>query len=474
MLESVVSGHDRDSDACDSLQALADPAQPAGSNDDALSKRQDPAVSIATVIETIVHIVDSNLKTVWESSGVNLPLTLSDLAFGTVLLPDSTTSPSASPSATLSVVSLNTTVTQSTTTQLAIALPSKTSAAAVSPALRSSSRHIPSPVTTPTSWPTSTPVFKVGNYNSTSTYSNATTLVINTALSSSAPISTSGSTTSEDPSSTISPSSENGSTSTPTSETTQSPTSGSGLDPTTSKIVGGVVGSVAGLAMIVLVLFYLLRRRKMMFQQKNSAPLPLPSDDGGTTREVSTISSNDPLFAASYLSPAFAKRWRQSTATVRSDSTVSSSTPSERGFQKISGRKIPPVLTHGGDGYGGGFDERSPTYPGMSPVSPGGAGGTTSPLSQAPPPTLPHGMVLDTKYTLEAEEGTESPIRSSPVRLPVSSSVSVGSPTTVTPTTPIAQPQSAIAVIPRRPDGLGRSFPSYDGSRSSRFTESID
>jgi hypothetical protein len=249
--------------------------------------------------------------------------------------------------------------------------------------------------------------------------------------------------------------------------------SGSGIDPTTSKIVGGVVGSVAGLAMIFLVLFYLFRRRKLLLQQKETGALPLPSDDGGTTREVTTQSSNEPLFSASYLAPAFMKRWRQSTMTVRSESTVSSSNPSERGFQKISGRKIPPVLTHGGDGFGGGIDGDSPTIPGFPPMSPAG-GATTSPSSQAPPPTSPYGMVLDTKYTQEAEERAESPVRPSPVHLPISSSVNVGVATTVTPLHPIAQPQSAIAVMPQRPDGLGRSLASYDGSRSSRFTESID
>jgi hypothetical protein len=130
------------------------------------------------------------------------------------------------------------------------------------------------------------------------------------------------------------------------------------------------------------------------------------------------------------------KRWRQSTMTMKSESTVSSSNPSERGFQKISGRKIPPVLTHGGDGYGGGLNGDSPTIPGFPPMSPAG-GLTTSPSSQAPPTTSPYGMVLDTKYTQEAEERADSPVRPSPVHLPVSSSVNFGVATTVTPSHPI-------------------------------------
>ncbi|KAJ5492850.1 hypothetical protein N7539_001596 [Penicillium diatomitis] len=447
-------------------------SSPGSSN--ALPKRQEPEIAIVTVVETVVQMLDSNLKTLPESASVSLSLTLSESALEIRSLGDSTATLTTDPaSSTASTGSLTVTASLSSTKQSATSVPSRPSSAAVSPALRSSSRHVPSPATTITPGSKPTSAFKVGSIIPTSLHSNSTTLAINTSVSLLAPISTADASPSEDPGSATSPSN-----SAPTSDQTHSPTPESGIDPTTSKIVGGVVGSVAGLAMIFIVLFYLFRRRKMMFKQRNSAALPLPSDDGGTTRQMSTISSNEPLFSASYLSPAFAKRWRHSTMTVRSDSTVSSSTPSERGFQKISGRKIPPVLAHGGDGYGGTGDESSPTYPGLSPVSPGGASAMgsalTSPLSQAPPPTLPHGMVLDTNYTREAEEGLESPIRSSPVHLPISSAVSVASPTTVTPTSPIAQPQSAIAVIPRRPDGLGRSFPSYDGSRSSRFTESID
>lgn len=191
----------------------------------------------------------------------------------------------------------------------------------------------------------------------------------------------------------------------------------------------------------------------------------------GSREIVERRESNDPLFTASYLAPAFMKRWRQSTATTRSGSTTDSA-PSERGFQKISGRKLPPVFTHGGDGYGGGLDGDSPTVPGFPSTSPA-TGPIGSPSFYAPPPTSQFGSPLDSNFTREVEEPTP-PTRPNLVHLPVSSSVNVATPITVTPAHPVAQPQSAVPFAPPRPDGLGRSLHSFDGSRSSRFTEVID
>lgn len=471
---------DKDCDPSQNITCLDDAADPT----EVLIKRQEAQTPTTTVVETVVEVVDTNSQTLWLSSGVNFPMTISDSAFGTITLTGSSTSSAGSllPSSVANATATQSTLSQSTestapTTKQLGAIPSpKPSSSAISSVPRTSTRLIPTASTTTTSWPTSTSVFVAGNYYSSSSSSSTTILFTDSSYTTYTPTSTTGfDSTQESGYSTGSGSgSGSGSESAPTTSQTQSSSgSGSGIDPKTSKIVGGVVGSVAGLAMIFLVLFYLFRRRKLLLQQKGAGALPLPSDDGGTTREVTTRSSNDPLFSASYLAPAFMKRWRQSTMTVRSDSTISSSNPSERGFQKISGRKIPPVLTHGGDGYGGGLEGDSPTIPGFPPVSPVG-GPTSSPSSQAPPPTTPFGMVLDTKYTQEAEERAESPVRPSPVHLPVSSTVNFGVATTVTPSHPIAQPQSAVAIIPQQPDGVGRSLPSYDGSRSSRFTESID
>ncbi|KAF9889069.1 hypothetical protein FE257_008046 [Aspergillus nanangensis] len=251
-------------------------------------------------------------------------------------------------------------------------------------------------------------------------------------------------------------------------------TGGSSLDSETKgKIAGGVVGGVAGVVMFIVLALLFLRRRRVSFQQSRGLPASdaTGTGDENTTREemASRRSSNDPLFSAAYFAPAFMKRWRESHQTTRTDSTLTSS-GSERGFQKISGRKIPSVFQSGGDGYGGGFSEGSPTasepstiFPPGSPVHP------RSPVSQ-PPPSTPYGMPLDTSYTREAEEAVI--FRPSPARTPVAGSANVS--LCNEPSISHVIPQSStMPSIPQRQDLLGRSHPSFDGSRGSRFTESL-
>lgn len=267
---------------------------------------------------------------------------------------------------------------------------------------------------------------------------------------------------------------------------TTSSSSGGGLDSiTTKRIVGGVVGGLAGAFFLLALLLFLLRRRKTAFFRPNRG-LPASDGTGGTAGEGGSVSreemasrrsSRDPLFTASYFAPAFMKRWRQSNQTVRSDDSIfTSTTTSERGFQKISGRKIPSVLQSGGDGYGGGFDQGSPTAsePSMS-LPPGSPVQPRSVISQ-PPPSMPYGMPLDVSYTREADEPASVVVfRPSPARTPVASSTNVSMVNVPAASRAIPQPGGTLSPTrPQRPDGLGRSHPSFDGSRGSRFTESLD
>ncbi|KAK1139854.1 hypothetical protein N8T08_011099 [Aspergillus melleus] len=268
---------------------------------------------------------------------------------------------------------------------------------------------------------------------------------------------------------------------TPTSTEVASGGSGSLDSRTKGKIAGGVVGGVAGALILLLVAFLLFRRRKAARTPVQEA-LPAGPETGTalgaesvsrSAEMTSRRSSNDPLFTASYFAPAFMKRWRQSNMTTRTDSTLTSST-SERGFQKISGRKIPSVLQSGGDGYGGGFEAGSPTtsepstiIPPPSPVYP------RSPTQ--PPPSVPYGMPLDTSYTREAEESDSRVIfRPSPARTPVAGSASASLSSEPTGSRAVPQVSGALSpTIPKRPDMLGRSHPSFDGSRGSRFSENL-
>ncbi|RAL15373.1 uncharacterized protein BO97DRAFT_210148 [Aspergillus homomorphus CBS 101889] len=270
--------------------------------------------------------------------------------------------------------------------------------------------------------------------------------------------------------------------------TTAAAASGGLSTQTKGKIAGGVVGGVAAAMVFVVLLWLLLRRRKRAIRPQARDALPAADMAGTATTEgsitrsaemTSRRSSNDPLFTASYFAPAFMQRWRQSHMTTRTTDSVCSDS-SERGFQKISGRKIPSVLHSGGDGYGGGAEQTSPTVsePSSTFAAPGSPVIPRSPPSQ-PPLTTPYGMPLDTSYTREAEEPLPVvKFRPSPARTPVTGSANASlhnepSAPRMIPSVHVQVSGALSPTMPKRPDALGRSHPSFDGSRGSRFTESI-
>ncbi|CAG8888004.1 unnamed protein product [Penicillium egyptiacum] len=472
---------------CDSLKSSMRLEHVMSESDSMLEKRDETTPTDPTSIETVLQIVDASSQTPFQSLATDFPMTTSDSPYATDTLPSSDslpatatatatasasidlgllTSPTASPLSETSPSRIST----NSASQLPSALRSPSAAVVSSPAW-SSTRLVTSSISTPSATATSSQAHISSSYSGTSSGSSSSST--STSSTSSASYTTSQSNVyggSE------SASSVTGTVTAPTTTETQASGHGSTSNPDTPKIVGGVVGSVAGVALILLLLFYYLRRRGFLMGKMGRPTMLGDAAAGagagaGSREVVERRESNDPLFTASYLAPAFMKRWRQSTATTRSGSTIDSA-PSERGFQKISGRKLPPVFTHGGDGYGGGLDGDSPTVPGFPATSPA-TGPIGSPSFYAPPPTSPYGMPLDSNYTREVEEHTP-PAQPNPVHLPISSAVNVATPITVTPAEPIAQPQSAVPFAPPRPDGLGRSLHSFDGSRSSRFTEVID
>jgi hypothetical protein len=148
---------------------------------------------------------------------------------------------------------------------------------------------------------------------------------------------------------------------------------------------------------------------------------------------------------------AFNKRSSQ-----RSEQTVSTA-PSERGFYRVSGRKLPSVLQTGGDGYGGGdtntlsgssfYRDSTGFYGGGGPSH-----GPGSPLAANP-----------VGPSVDRDSGVPV-MRPSPARTPVTEQ---GPFKPLTPPPPLQPPRLD------RPDSLGRSHPSQDGSHASRFTEEV-
>jgi hypothetical protein len=225
-----------------------------------------------------------------------------------------------------------------------------------------------------------------------------------------------------------------------------------GMPPSTSAVVGGVVGGIAGIVFIVALLLVIVRWRKR--QQRH---LRLNSGDSHVAGAAGTDDSGD----GPSQHGAMAERSRRSIpfaipATFASltgykrDSNqpsigASSTAGSDVGFVRVAGRKLPSVFQHGGDGYGDPHQSLSGSS--FYRDSRGFYGGPGS-------PTSPQGFGRDSGIPVT---------RPSPARTPVISEGAFGPPS------PVSTPLDP----PRRPDVLGRSHPSRDGSHGSKFMEDV-
>ncbi len=304
----------------------------------------------------------------------------------------------------------------------------------------------------------------------------------------------------------------------PSSSTTSS-SSGSSPGPATPELVGGVVGGVAGLAVLLLILLAFLR----WYRKRMAARGLLPEQR--TARSVAPsgpASGNQMSQRSSHVSLAGAlmSRFRpQSSATTATAVTAASVPDSERGFQRIAGRKIAPVIGTGSDQYGGNygaFEREGASAPaGAATRDPsskdaergladssfyrdsrgfyGGKGGEQS--TPASPTLVSSSMGQHTRGSTRDFANVDSigedprdrsstldsyaVMRPSPARTPVTSSPTASSirlPIQQGPSMePGAPPTPALPthLAPRRQDGVGRSLASQDGSTRSRFTESV-
>ena len=125
----------------------------------------------------------------------------------------------------------------------------------------------------------------------------------------------------------------------------------SSATPTYVPVVGGVLGGLAGLALLLLAALFLLR----WYKRRERAAGRLQDDDDergvpSTSHSAAPMAQNSAApWGAAALAPLIRRIRPYSTATAATTDTG----PSERGFQKVSGRKIESVLVSGGDGYGG-------------------------------------------------------------------------------------------------------------------------
>jgi hypothetical protein len=227
-------------------------------------------------------------------------------------------------------------------------------------------------------------------------------------------------------------------------------TSDAGTSPSTPAVVGGVVGGIAGIVFIVALLMVLVRWRKRMQSvlRLRDSPGTEPRATGGSSGDPSQPGVMTERSLPFAIPAALANLTGYKRVSQQPSTEASSTAGSERGFSRVSGRKLPSVFQHGGDGYGGGYEAGHESLSGSSFYrdSRGFYGGPGSPTSP------------------RAGRDSGIPItRPSPARTPVISEGAFGPPSPAPP--PIAPP--------RRPDALGRSHPSRDGSHGSRFTEEV-
>jgi hypothetical protein len=247
------------------------------------------------------------------------------------------------------------------------------------------------------------------------------------------------------------------------STSTSGATSGSQDGPATPTpvIIGSVVSSIAGVAIIVFAIMFLWRwkKRNQTMLQLGSGALGSGAPGGGPNAITEGPSQpsggmTDRRSMIQAVPAALASLTGYRRSSQKTERTVSSTAGSERGFYRVSGRKLPSVLQTGGDGYGGVIDNRNAnTLSGTSFYrdSTGFYGGPGS----GSPSTSPLGMPTQRDSGIPV-------MRPSPARTPV---------TETGPFFPMPPPPPTPPVP--RPDVLGRSHPSRDGSHTSRFTEEV-
>ncbi|KAL9076667.1 MAG: hypothetical protein Q9157_003584 [Trypethelium eluteriae] len=263
------------------------------------------------------------------------------------------------------------------------------------------------------------------------------------------------------------------------------PSNGTNTTPT-PVVVGGVVGGVAGVAVLLLVALLFLR----WYKRRGQARQPLDGDDtevAGAAGPMTQISNRFPPVAAA---AGFLNRFSAPRTPPE---------PPERGFQRVSGRKIPSMFSgarpdsdpinpfadpmpssvptsyyrdsEGSFGMGG-------DAPGAGPAAVAGAAGVAG-----AGPSGAHDLPSDESVAPEAaatDAAEQEKFMPGPARVPV---IHPGGPYSPAATSAAAPGLDGVDASERLltpasatvgPGTLGRSHPSMDGSRGSRFTENVE
>jgi hypothetical protein len=217
------------------------------------------------------------------------------------------------------------------------------------------------------------------------------------------------------------------------------------------QVVGSVVGSLAGAALILAIILLLLRRHK----KKRSGALQLTGDDHTDLRQtVTQAPTSKSLVPAAFL-PRFSG--------MSGKTAETSTSAGEKGFQRVSGRKLPSAFSEGmtSDQF-----SRGGTMSGSSFYTDdqGTYGGYA----------VSKEFAKETGDGYAGRESGQMNFRPSPARTPVIRHPDDDTNPFADPSylSPPQSPKFDLTTRGSRPT-LGRSLASQDGSRSSRFTENV-
>ncbi|KAL7797673.1 hypothetical protein V8C37DRAFT_370329 [Trichoderma ceciliae] len=222
------------------------------------------------------------------------------------------------------------------------------------------------------------------------------------------------------------------------------------LSPQQKQVIGGVVGGLAGAAFFLVLVLLALRWKRRQVNAALTAGQPTSESRGlppaaGTPRGAPSeggggSSGSGGSMAERYGGAALTAAFT-GLAAKRSSASANSTETEERGFYRVSGRKLPSVLQVGGDGYS---DPRSSFMSGTSDYHRG---------SQAFDPFGGAGAQLQLGVPMRPESGVPI-VRSGPARAVVAEPNPFADP----PTTPPADASVPSMMRLRESPGRGSRF----------------
>lgn len=226
-------------------------------------------------------------------------------------------------------------------------------------------------------------------------------------------------------------------------------------DVPTASVIGGVFGGLAGIALIAAVLLFLIK-----WKRRQANGLQLLGDGGNSARRLSFLGPGGPggggagSMTERSIPFAIPSALAALGAPKRGSQTqLTGGESNERGFYRVSGRKLTSVLHSGGDGY-------------SEPSSDRAVSGTSFYRDSMAMFNEPGGQTLQLGSPMRPESGVVV-VRSGPARTPVREQ------------NPFADPDdSPERLSPPNLEPFGRSLVSLAGSRGSggsgsRFREEV-